>query len=173
MSRLDRIFFFFPSLVLKQLPTRHIQIPSHILIRRIFLDYDGLHDNIAPILCLRDGVFVHVYSFSNRHFCNWITHCFCCGVSACQKIIQQRLACSVTCMTPSDSRPVTPGTPSTNSSLSLNHFSGIKQHVAGPSPSPCMNLIVSTTPYGFYTSPSSPNRITHSLPSKVCIIVYQ
>ncbi|KAK7576100.1 hypothetical protein V9T40_012386 [Parthenolecanium corni] len=90
---------------------------------------------------------------------------------ACQKIIQQRLVCSVTCMTPSDSRPATPGTPSTNSSLSLNHYSSLK-HIAGlgPSPSPCSNLSVPTTPYAMFSSPSSPKHVSQSLLCKDSIL---
>lgn len=80
---------------------------------------------------------------------------------ACQKIIQQRVACSITCTTPSDSRPATPGTPSTNSSMSLNHYSSMK-HISGPSPSPCSNLIIPNTSYGMFTSPNSPNHISYS-----------
>lgn len=98
-----------------------------------------------------------------------ITSTIC--ISACQKIIQQRLASSVTCMTPSDSRPATPGTPSANSSLSLNHYSSLK-HIAGvgPSPSPCSNLSVPTTPYSMYSSPSSPKHVSQSLLCKVCSV---
>ncbi|XP_065217924.1 centaurin-gamma-1A isoform X1 [Planococcus citri] len=83
---------------------------------------------------------------------------------ACQKIIQQRLTSSVY-SSASDSRPATPGTPSTASSMSLNHFNSMK-HLASPSPSPCSNLIIPTTPYGVYTSPNSPNHLPYSMPCK-------
>lgn len=90
--------------------------------------------------------------------------------AACQKIIQQRLACSITCMTPSDSRPTTPGTPNTSNLMSLSHFNSLKHVGSTPSPSPCSNLIIpsgAASGYGVYTSPNSPNHVPHSLPYKV------
>lgn len=92
---------------------------------------------------------------------NFNHHAILCLFSACQKIVQQRLSSSTSCLTPTNSRPSTPN----------NHFSGViggapRHHQPAPSPTNNGFIVggVATT-----TSSSSPHTSGGSPASNVIV----
>ena len=96
---------------------------------------------------------------------SWPLYCnhpvIVCLFSACQKIVQQRLSSSTSCLTPTNSRPSTPN----------NHFSGViggapRHHQPAPSPTNNGFLVggAATT-----TSSSSPHTSGGSPASNVIV----
>lgn len=120
--------------------------------------------------CLYKSFYAHYFKVNSVIMKVLMWWCTCCV--ACQKIVQQRLSSSASCLTPTNSRPSTP---------SSNHFT--QQPVPAPRhthhstaavPSPTNNGFSSSSPHtsaGSLASNTlgnaSPSHNVHSLSHKV------